>query len=273
MLSQIVVHKGQQPSDSDIESVQLACQIPQCSSPLAQKNNPTMYACAVSPSVDGLQAKVEISSDPADIICTRCKRLCKTRAAVCQVGNHWIHYRCDRLTTDEIDRLHNDIGFIYTCKDCQKNNTTVKTLCDSGKWNLSRQGLNPSNDNDNPKKLKRCTSAPQLKIPKLTCERISSSESAATDLLLEELSHSCLICNCIIAEDDAACLKCNHICHSKCMDPDNSDICVSCAAADNQIHVQHTPNTESYADKSSVDIISKQPVIKSTSSENCMPIP
>ena len=173
------------------------------------------------------------------------------------------------MSTDEIDRLHNDIGFIYTCKDCQKNNTTVKTLCDSGNLNLSHQGLNPSNDIDNPKKLKRCTSAPQLKIPKLRRERIFSSESAATDQLLEELSHPCLICNFIIAEDDAACLKCNHICHSTCMDPDNSDICVSCAAADNQIQVQHTPNTESFADKSSVDIISKQPVIKSTSSENC----
>ena len=206
------------------------------------------------------------------ITCTRCKRSCKTRAAVCQVRNHWIHYLCDRLSTDEKDRLHNVIGFIYTCKDCQKNDTKVKAICDSGKLNLSHQGLNPSYDIDNPKKLKRCTSAPpppELKIPKLMCERISVSELAATDLLLEELSHSCLICNCIIAEDDAACLKCNHICHSTCMDPDNSDICVSCAAADNQIQVQHTPNTESYADKSSVDIISKQPVIKSTSSENC----
>ena len=53
------------------------------------------------------------------------------------------------------------------------------------------------------------------------------------------------------------------------MDPANSDIYVPCAAADNQIQVQHTPNTESYADKSSVDLISKQPVIKSTSSKNC----
>ena len=188
LLSQKVVHKGQQPNGSDIESVQLAPDITQCSFPLAQNINPTMYACAVSPSVDGIQAKVEISSDPADITCTRCKRSCKTRAAVCQVGNHWIHYHCDRLTTYEIDRLHNDRGFIYTCKDCQKNNpiVTVKTLCDSGKLNLSRQGSNPSNDIVSPKKLKRCTSAPQLKIPKLACERISLSESAATDLLLEE---------------------------------------------------------------------------------------
>ena len=164
LLSQRVVHKGQQPSD--IESVQLAPHIPQCSSPLAQNNNPTIYACAVSPTVDGIQAKVDFFSDLADITCTRCKRSCKTRAAFCQVGNHWIHNPCDRLTADEIDRLHNDIGFIYTCKDCQKNNTTVKTLCDNDKLNLSRQGSNLSNDIDNPKKLKRCTSAPQLKIPK-----------------------------------------------------------------------------------------------------------
>ena len=87
---------------------------------MAQNINPTMYACVVSASVDGIHTKVKISSDPADIMCTRCKRSCKTGAAVCQVGNHWIHYRCDRLSAHERDRLHNDIGFIYTCKDCQK---------------------------------------------------------------------------------------------------------------------------------------------------------
>ena len=120
LLSQKVVHKGQQPSDSDIELVQLAPHIPQCSSPLAQNNNPTSYACVVSPSVDGIQAKVEISSDPVDITCTRCKRSCKTCAAIYQVGNHWIHYRCDRLTTDEIDRVHNDIGLITPVKTVRK---------------------------------------------------------------------------------------------------------------------------------------------------------
>ena len=74
LLSQNVVDKGQQLNDSDIESVRLTPHIPQCSSPLAQNINPTMYACAVSPSVDGIQTKVEISSDPADIMRTRCKR-------------------------------------------------------------------------------------------------------------------------------------------------------------------------------------------------------
>ena len=94
LLSQNGIYKGQQPNDSDIESVRLTPHIPQCSSLLAQNINHTMYAYAVPPSVDGIQTKVEISSDPADIMCTRCKRTCKTRAAVCQVGNHWIHYRC-----------------------------------------------------------------------------------------------------------------------------------------------------------------------------------
>ena len=44
----------------------------------------------------------------------------------------------------------------------------------------------------------------------------------------------CAICSCTIA-DDITCMKCNHTCHSGCMDEDNSDICTACMAAEQQL--------------------------------------
>ena len=38
--------------------------------------------------------------------CPRCKRTVLTRAAECEMCKNWVHYRCDRLTADEIDMMH-----------------------------------------------------------------------------------------------------------------------------------------------------------------------
>lgn len=58
---------------------------------------------------------------PSDAeICPGCKRPVRTRGAACMQGKHWIHYRCDKLTSEEIYRLDNDPGFIYNCKVCIK---------------------------------------------------------------------------------------------------------------------------------------------------------
>ena len=46
-------------------------------------------------------------------------------------GQHWIPYPCDRLTPDEIDRLHSDAGFIFNCKQCSKDDTEVKVPVES----------------------------------------------------------------------------------------------------------------------------------------------
>ena len=33
-----------------------------------------------------------------DNTCPKCKRTLHSRSALCEVGNHWVHYHCDRLT-------------------------------------------------------------------------------------------------------------------------------------------------------------------------------
>ena len=174
-------------------------------------------------------------TDPTNIICTKCKRACKTRAAVCQIGNHWIHYHCDRLSSDEIDRLHKDTGYIYNCKDCLQHNTCVKAVAnrDTSRSPVQRPNLTKP-QNASKQSMKRCTSASQLKLPKLSHERASNRESAANDLLLEEVDQLCNVCGRTITEDDIACIKCNLISHLNCMDPNNSDECLACAAVESQ---------------------------------------
>jgi hypothetical protein len=50
--------------------------------------------------------------------CYKCKRNCKTRAALCLKG-HLVHYICDKLTDQEITSIeaHRDIPYI--CKACK----------------------------------------------------------------------------------------------------------------------------------------------------------
>ena len=229
------------------------------------ENDIRQQACAGSPSIE----KQDCEMDPSDIICTKCKRPCKTRAAVCQTGNHWIHYRCDRLIAEEIDRLHNDVGFIYGCKDCQKHNTEVKTVINRNALKSPVQGLNLPNEHKSVKQsMKRCTSASQLKLPKLSYERASSHETAANDLLLEEVSQLCSVCDHTVTEDDIACLKCNQLCHISCMDPDNSDICIACVSAENQIH--QTSNIEHNTVKPCDKMVNQTPIVNQLSNANCV---
>ena len=82
--------------------------------------------------------------------------------------------------------------------------------------------------------MKRCTSASQLKLSKLSHERASHRDSEANDLLLEEVAQLCNVCSRTITEDDIACIKCNLISHLNCMDLSNSDECLACAAVESQ---------------------------------------
>jgi hypothetical protein len=43
--------------------------------------------------------------------CYKCKRNCKTRAALCLKG-HWVHYICDKLTDQEITSIENKLQLV-----------------------------------------------------------------------------------------------------------------------------------------------------------------
>ena len=86
--------------------------------------------------------------------------------------------------------------------------------------------------------MKRCTSASRLRLPKLTQERSNNCRTSAEDILLEEATQLCNVCSCTLAEDDVTCVKCSHLCHASCMNPDNSEVCQSCLAAEEQLNIK-----------------------------------
>ena len=184
--------------------------------------------------------------DPCDITCSKCKRPCKTRSVLCQLGSHWIHYRCDKLTSVEIDRLHGDQGVIFNCKDCQKHNTAVKKTISPNKHVMRRDSSELQLNSK--RSLKRCSSAPHLKLPRLNNDRESNQPTSAADILQEEASQLCTVCSRTIAEDDIKCEKCKQTCHISCMYESNSDMCISCTAAEAQMNLltilEHAEDTQ-----------------------------
>ena len=92
------------------------------------------------PNVD-LGAKARICTD--DTKCIKCKRQAKTKAVLCEPGNHWVHYNCDRLTPSEIDNLHSGP---YICKTCAFGTSkrpygSMTTACNSDRPTLAQDIL------------------------------------------------------------------------------------------------------------------------------------
>ena len=69
-----------------------------------------------------------------DIVCNKCRRNCKIRAALCAAKCHWILYHCERLSPGEIRKIEFTPDFCYTCRSC-KNTRTHTTPSPSQKRN------------------------------------------------------------------------------------------------------------------------------------------
>ena len=50
----------------------------------------------------------------------QCPKFCRSRSTYCTSGNHWIHYRCGKLTKDQITQREesDDKDENYACKRC-----------------------------------------------------------------------------------------------------------------------------------------------------------
>jgi len=64
----------------------------------------------------------------SDSKCIKCKRNVVTRGVMCTIGQHWVHYICDRLTKQEVENLeqknHNET---YNCKTCDNKGDTYSS--------------------------------------------------------------------------------------------------------------------------------------------------
>ena len=56
--------------------------------------------------------------EPSDTKCAVCRRNCVTRASYCDQGDHWVHYKCEKLSQQEIEVLEQSDEVTYTCKLC-----------------------------------------------------------------------------------------------------------------------------------------------------------
>ena len=151
------------------------------------------------------------SISPEHDKCSKCKKNVRTNAAVCQIGKHWIHYRCDKLTESEINRLHNDQGFIYNCKNCSSHETIRKTVAANTNTTII------------------------LQIPEC-----NPTEGTASEILKEETLSMCPICDTCINEAESVCSTCTSIFHSKCMSETNEEMCLACASTEMQIAEANT---------------------------------
>ena len=159
--------------------------------------------------------------------CLVCSRNAVTRAAECKIGGHWVHYRCDKLTDDEINRLGNDSGFIYNCKRCSTKETTPKTIVYGSEPTSPKSNGEPRSSSETVEaEPSLCSTI--LRIPSPTV--VSSSSTPAMAMLNEESDPVCGVCDKNLCDDVNVCDNCRGLCHSDCMTDPESELCVACGA-------------------------------------------
>jgi len=55
--------------------------------------------------------------ETGDATCPKCNKKCRTRSTYCTAGQHWVHYKCQKLTDQEINEIENSKSDDqYQCK-------------------------------------------------------------------------------------------------------------------------------------------------------------
>jgi hypothetical protein len=69
----------------------------------------------------GNKRNEQLNSEDSKETCIECHTKCRTRSTFCETGNHWVHYKCQKLTGQEIQIAENPHGDeYYECKLCGK---------------------------------------------------------------------------------------------------------------------------------------------------------
>ncbi|CAG2212446.1 BHMT [Mytilus edulis] len=138
----------------------------------------------------------------AGILCIKCNRSCRTRSAYCTSGKHWVHYKCQKMTSQEIAEIEleeeNDDN--YTCKICNGN--------------IAIEGEAKNTQTSQPID----SQYQQLALP--TCSNNASSILADAGATREEEvceAELCGICEGTIEDNADSCEICQNIAHSSCL--------------------------------------------------------
>ena len=173
-------------------------------------------------------------------ICYACKRNVKTRAILCDTGDHWVHYRCDKLSEEQILSLEQDDKSQYCCKMCSEKSSNAKNK--------------------------------SLTIPKLTNVE-ENTQTCAEKLLDEQIDcerNECGICSEeILNQDEETCDSCNMLVHINCtVNISGLLYCDGCAASLSQVEQsneeQHNVSTDFGTEKLCMSV-----VVNSQVSDNC----
>lgn len=71
----------------------------------------------------------ELLSLEDDATCIKCHKKFRTRSTFCNAGNHWIHYKCQKLTEHEIYVAENSkADEHYECEICGEANMNILAL-------------------------------------------------------------------------------------------------------------------------------------------------
>ena len=76
-----------------------------------QKANQQLHSMIEAYQTEGQQPATK------NVNCVKCKKTCKSRGAYCELNDHWIHYKCDKLSEKEITSI-NEESSAYVCSMC-----------------------------------------------------------------------------------------------------------------------------------------------------------
>ena len=152
-----------------------------------------------------------------DTTCIKCHKKCRTRSTFCNTGNHWIHYKCQKLSEHEVYVAENSkADEHYECKICKEANMNILVLEDDQDRTQAQQLLDEETE--------------LMKIDTV------SEETPNTPTNIQ----NCAVCdNRINGIDWDICNFCNSNCHSKCLSEINeTPVCVACSIVQEEIKQQ-----------------------------------
>ena len=144
-----------------------------------------------------------------NIKCKKCGKNCRKRSSYCSLGQHWVHYNCERLDEAEIRAIEmSKPDEQYTCKLCS-----------------------PASDK------KSCLSIPSIGNSSTNhAHEILTEEIESCDSSINTSENFCFVCeNKIDQTDSEICDYCNCPCHAKCGYPNGGTfICIHCDGCEDQ---------------------------------------
>ena len=161
-----------------------------------------------------------------DINCIKCNRPCRSKASFCDVGQHWVHYNCEKLDVFEIQQLENDNSSVHQCKICLSQEIVISNIHPD----LTRQTRHCPTKSTNSTALNSKSSNVQEKNDKSITLAMSILEEESMRSGADEM-YACCVCNLLFNRDE--------------LNDEAEPMCFACVGTSDQIdvHEQTTPKS------------------------------